>query len=227
MLARWLWLVFALLCASAPVARADTGIGLEIGLRAGYGLPLGKLADDGGDLNELVSGQIPLLLEVGYRVIPSLSLGIYGQYGFGFVGDELGDGCDASTQVSCSATDIRLGIQGLFHAAPKKQLDPWFGLGFGYEWLTLSVEGGGVETSITPSGFEFVSFQAGLDIQLGERFVLGPFLSFSLAQYADLSTDCSGAGISGACDAGLLSGEIRNKTLHEWLMFGLRGVLGL
>jgi hypothetical protein len=220
---RWLWLVAALGCGAWPTAVVHAqNTGFEAGLRLGYGIPLGDVTGEGGggDLADGIEGQIPIILDVGYRVIPQLFVGLYAQYGFGFVGDVIDAACDASSEISCSAHDIRLGIEGHFHFMPGEKLDPWIGLGLGYEWLTLGVEGGGAEVSITASGFEFFNLQAGLDIAASEHFYVGPFLSVSFAQYSDLSVDCSSNNF---CDGFGADGDIEETAIHEWLMLGVRG----
>ena len=195
-------------------ARAETGF--EAGARLGYGIALGEIAED-IDLSDGIEGQIPIWIDVGYRPIDALMVGLYFQYGIGLIEDEA---CDLDG-VDCSGNDIRLGIQAHYHISPEEQLDPWVGLGIGYEWLNRSVEAMGTEVSSTLEGFEFLNLQAGLDIAVAEHVKLGPFLSFSLGQYGSGSAECSG----GACSALEVFGaeaDIENKALHQWLVIGAR-----
>jgi hypothetical protein len=214
--------LFTLVLSAAGQVRAqEPGTGFEAGLRSGYLLPLGKMTGDSGeDLDQGISGAIPIWVDIGYRVVPQAFVGVYGQYAFGFMGDQLGPVCDASDQVSCSATTIRIGLQAHYHPIPESLANPWVGLGFGYEWLSFGVEGGGNEVTITGHGFEFANLQAGLDFKVTDNFYLGPALSFSLGQYSDVSADCSGAA-SMACASA--PEEIEDKALHEWLMLSVRG----
>jgi hypothetical protein len=202
--------------APPDVTQAQTGF--EAGARLGYGIAMGK-ADADDNLSDTVSGQVPIWLDVGYRPIEALMVGLFFQYGFGILGSELDD-CDIA-DASCSASDIRLGVQGHFHLRPREQLDPWLGLGIGYEWLTLSQEARGTEISGTASGFEFLNLQVGLDIRVLEHFVVGPFLSFSLGQFSSSSAECSGN--CGLISSGSVSGDIDDKGLHQWLLIGARG----
>jgi hypothetical protein len=205
--------------------------GFELGARLGYGVPMGKAEDEAdGDLSDGISGMIPLQLDVGYRVIPELSLGGYVMYGFGFTGDDISDACENADDVvgvtaSCSTHDVRLGIQAQFHFLPRKKRDPWRGGGAGYEWLTFGVDisGGGseVEVSATAKGFEFVNLQGGLDFKAARGLALGPFLSFSIGQYGETSSSCSGNACTGFDSPS--SGDIENKALHQWLLLGIRG----
>jgi hypothetical protein len=215
------WLAAAVLagCLFMPVAHAED-TGFEVGLRLGYGIPLGNTSGN-EKLSDGIGGQVPIIIDLGYRVIPNLFVGLYGQYGFSWVGGNVSDACDMSSEISCSAHDIRLGVEAQFHFLPRQKLDPWVGLGVGYEWMGISVEGGGVKVSMTPHGFEFVNLQAGLDILVAEHFYLGPFLSLSIAQYSDMSVDCSAGSV--LCNQFGAGGTIQDKALHEWLMLGVRG----
>jgi hypothetical protein len=202
--------------------------GFELGARAGYGIPLGQ-ADEDDDLSDGITGMIPLQLDVGYRVTPAFSLGGYAMYGFGIAGDDISEACDdlddlPGVSASCSTRDVRLGMQAQYHFSPRQDLDPWLGAGFGYEWLTMGFEasGGGEEfdVSVTGKGFEFINLQGGVDFTLAPGFALGPFLSFSVAQYSSTSSSCSGS----ACgDGDSDDGDIEEKALHHWLQLGIRG----
>jgi outer membrane protein W len=226
-LAKW-WVSGVLgLAVFAPVARAQAG-GFELGARLGYGIPMGKAVDDpDGALSTGIKGMIPLQLDLGYRVIPNLTVGGYVMYGFGLNGDDTQATCDlaqaSGADASCSTSDVRLGIQAHYHIAPTKKTDPWVGAGFGYEWLSLgfdaSLGGTSVKATSTTKGFEFLNLQGGVDFRAAPGFGIGPFLSFSLAQFGSFGGSCSGActGIT------IANGDITNKALHQWLLLGVRG----
>jgi len=201
--------------------------GFELGGRLGYGIPLGK-ADGDSDLSDGISGMVPLQLDLGYRATPALSVGGYLMYGFGFAGNTISDRCDVANatpgvSASCGAHDLRLGLQAQYHFIPKRKLDPWVGLGLGYEWLTLTVDasaaGQHADVSSTGKGFEFINLQGGLDFNLSPGFGLGPFLSFSVGQYSSTSSSCSG-DCTGVTET---SGDVADKAIHQWLLLGVRG----
>jgi hypothetical protein len=206
----------------------------ELGLRLGYAVPMGK-TDDDSDMTDGVSGQIPIWLDLGLRITPNVMLGLYGQYGIGMTGGNFGDTCDqqeaaasaAGVDFGCSVTDVRFGAQAHYHFTPKGDTDPWLGVGFGYEWLTfgVSAEGNGASASLssTGSGFEFVNFQLGLDVLAAPSFGIGPFLAFTLGQYDSYSNECTGLANCAAINAD--NGDIDNTALHQWLFFGVRGVV--
>lgn len=215
------------MAALGVVSPAEAG-GFELGARLGYGIPMGKAVDaTDGELSKTIKGMVPLQLDVGYRVIPNLTLGGYVMYGFGLLGDEISSSCDQSKalgiDVSCGVSDLRLGIQGQFHIMPTQDVDPWVGVGLGYEWLSFSSEvssgGRSQEVTLKAKGMEFLSLQGGADFNVAPGLGLGPFLSFSLGQYSSTSDSCSGecAGFTNESE------DIANKALHQWLLLGVRG----
>lgn len=200
----------------APAAVGDANAGVstdsgaaskkfKLGLRLGYALPMGDTAKD-SKLGDAVSGQVPIWIDAGYMVTPNILLGLYGQYGF--VGTK---NCD-----SCSAHDLRIGIQGQYHISPAEGVDPWVGLGIGYESLSASqknpLTGGDIDSGV--SGFEFLNLQGGADFKVTDAFSVGPFLSFSLGQFS--KTNLNGT-----------SQDITDKAIHEWFTFGAKGTFGL
>jgi hypothetical protein len=219
--------------AAATNARAETGI--EAAIRSGYGVPFGGGTDEGDTLSDSVIGQVPIWIDFGYRVLDPLFVGLYFQYGFGLLGSKYDGACEL--ELDCSASDVRFGVQAHYHFAPAETFDPWLGFGFGYEWLSIEIEGqlfnvddgegmSGVEFDFerTMSGLEYLSLHAGLDIRVTRRVTLGPFVSFSLAAYDDQTY----ASCSGRPDVCLRLGledddNIVEQGIHHWLMLGLRG----
>ena len=216
-------MVLAGAMSTTALAAEDTGF--DLGLRLGYGIPLGSLADAAitvagtnftvnSELNDVISGQVPIWIDAGYRFTPNFMAGIYFQYGFGFVPS---NGCPNGWD--CSAQDIRFGLQAQYRFMPRESFDPWLGVGFGYEWLDRSFSFQGVDGTFTVHGWEFLNLQGGVDFKVADSFGIGPFLSFSLGEYSSYSADISGLGVAGSG-----SGDIDNTALHEWLTLGVRGV---
>src|SRR5512140_2263112 len=127
---RW-WAVLVIL--GSGVARgADVTPGFGASLRLGYGAPMGKVtAGPNGDLASAFSGQVPIQVDLGYRVTPQLTLAVYGQYARSFVAERVG--CD-QPEVRCSAASLRGGVEVFWRFLPGRALDPWVGCGTGYEW---------------------------------------------------------------------------------------------
>lgn len=192
--------------------------GFELGLRVGYGVPLGTAfqipvgaTTQNAKWSDLISGMIPFWADLGYRIDPHWYVGGFFQFGLGFVPSSL-----CGSGASCSENDLRFGLNVHYHFLPDGPIDPWVGLGAAYEIWNLSGSGGGVSASSSLRGFEFGNAQLGADYKLSPGFGVGPFVTFSVAQFSDSSGSVSGLGSS--------SSSISNKGIHEWLIFGLRGV---
>jgi hypothetical protein len=199
----------------------------------GLGVPVGKAGkgSDGveRDLSDLTAFRAPFWVDIGYRVSKVSSYGAYAQFGVG----KTGDGCDGS----CDWSDIRLGAQGQWRLNADGSVDPWLGLGLGYEWLsyqTLSfIDVGadqvtGNQTLISKRTHELISgpeltLQAGLEFRVEDSLQIGPFLTASLGTYLgdcfkcdapvdvlDLSPCPGGSGVEGS-------------GVHSWIGFGIAG----
>jgi hypothetical protein len=115
-----------------PAAPTHTSHPFELGARLGVAVPMGHFVKPEAfalvgatfegpseSLSDAYSTSIPIAIDAGYRVLPGLILGIYGQYAF-ISGKSGNDGCPA--QVSClnrNAHDIAFGIQGQYHFLPQ------------------------------------------------------------------------------------------------------------
>ena len=201
--------------AAAPAASSGGGAedgppdtGFSLGARLGYALPLGS-ASHASPLNKELSGGIPIVLDGGYRVTPHVYIGLYFQFAPTFVSSDV-----CPSPASCSAKDIRFGFNARYHVSPKEKMDPWGGVGIGYEWASVSSTAGGRSSDSSLSGFEFLNLQVGIDFKATPRFRVGPMLGLSVAQYSSGSTTSGGTTVSA---------DIQEKTFHEWLFLGLRG----
>jgi hypothetical protein len=207
---------------SGNAARADaTPTGVEVGLRAGYGIPLGDAA--GGNpstsLSNVFSGMIPIQIDAGYRFTPNMMVGAFFQYGIASIASGGGTGtfgaaCSQSG-VSCSGSDMTFGAQFHYHLMPDQTIDPWAGIGVGYELANVSVSQGGQSASLGFSGFQFVNLQVGGDYKVMPNLGVGPFVQFSLGEFSSCSYGGAASSL-GSC-------SIQNTAMHEWLQFGIRG----
>jgi len=182
----------------APEPPAHGPGGFELGARLDAQLPLGE-AFSGTSLKSLASGQAALQLDAGWRVSPRWALGAFVRYGIAFV-----NGC--TQDVSCSANDLRVGVEGQLHLRPGAAVDPWIGLGAGYEWFSLSSSTSAVSTDVTFQGPTFALLDVGADLRLGDHAALGPYLEASAGQLR--STE---------------SGDLAGKRAHLWVGLGVRG----
>jgi hypothetical protein len=193
-----------------------------VGVRLGYGLPFGKVASDVA-MSDNFTGQIPVIIDAGYRFSPKVYVGLYFQYGFVSIkkGDVASsqaflDHATCSADADCSGSDVRFGLNLHYHIAPTAKVDPWLGLGIGYESISSKVSTSAGETDYSNKGVEIANIQAGLDCNVAPRLALGPFFSLSMAEFlTSWQTDP---------DSTL---AIDNKRIHGWAIIGLRGTYGL
>lgn len=215
----------ALLLTCAGGARAaDVGPshgGFEVAFRSGVLGPLGDVKatyvdPDGEVYSEHLSGyfavQFPLWLDLGYR-FDRVFVGAYGQYAFGLPGSYCRD---------CSSHGVRVGFELQWHPfdrlGDQLQVDPWFGVGFGYEWATSSSSA--YPHSITFQGWDFLRLGLGLDFAITNTLALGPFVEWSLGQFSQEEFTYSGCAY--CVNSGQGSVSIDRKALHFWLALGLK-----
>jgi hypothetical protein len=196
---RWVGLAGALLSSAAAAAESPSGSGFELALRASVAFPAGN-ASSNAPLSGPVGVQFPLALDVGYRIGEYVFVGVTGQYAFGTIGSA---SCDPGA--SCSEWGGQVGGEVLLHPLGRPAVDPWVGLGFGFEWLILSESSGGQSANASVGGFDWLVVTSGVDFALGP-VRLGPFVGFTMGEYTHLT-----------------SGEvITDKALHFWVSAGLK-----
>jgi hypothetical protein len=189
--------------------------GFEAGLRLGAALPMGKAGrdPDGADrkLGDLTSWRAPVWVDLAYRVSPTASYGVYGQIGFGGTGD----GCVGS----CEWEDLHIGAQGQWRFSPNSNIDPWLGVGVGWEsmsYRSLSLDTF-TQTTELLGGPELL-LQVGLELGVNDVLKLGPYLSAGVGSYLHDSYKCQPDGPD--CPAG---SSVAGSGVHTWLGFGLSG----
>jgi hypothetical protein len=188
--------------------------GLVLGGRIGFGFPTGNLANQ-LPMTDLVFDKIPLWLEVGYRFNRHVRTDLYFEFAPVGIKDVV---CFSG---SCTGDNFRVGIDFQYHTAPYGVVDPWFGFGFGWEWLHAPnvifqdpVTGNLFSIDQTWSGWELPLIEGGFDFPVAPNFTVGPYASFSLAEYTHYSQ--SGAlGLS-------FSQSISDRALHQWWQFGVK-----
>lgn len=187
---------------------------LQLGLRLGFGLPGGE-AIDGSKLSDSLIGQLPIWLDVGFKLSPHFVLGGYAQLGFLlFKSANARGGCP--DDVDCSGTDLRFGAQFQYTFAPAAPTRVWLGAGAGYEILRTSVDG----DSFSYHGWEFFNGQVGVDFATGPAAAVGPFFAFTSARFDRYSSDFGGQTDSGKITSG-------SRAFHNWVFLGIRGTTDL
>lgn len=177
---------------------------VSLGLRLGFAPAGGDVIKD-VKLSDGVKSQIPIQLDALYRLNQNIGVGGYFSYGFGQVASNA-----CAPGASCSASIMRLGLQGTYTLDPMGQLSPWAGVGFGYEWGRLKDDTG----SATLRGWELLNLQLGADYAVAPQLAVGPYVGLSIGQYSSV-------------DSGGASASIPDKATHEWFQVGVRGKFDL
>jgi hypothetical protein len=194
-----------------PVLVPKGHTGFQLALRPGLAIPFGEGGKDVA-MSDVLSPQIPLLIDIGGKIIPELFLGAYFGFAAGLPAGTTKDACDANGG-GCAAVRLNFGIEVVGHMMPRSQVDPWVGYGFGYETLGIGASSNGMLKSVGYGGLEFGRLMAGVDFRLTRVFGVGPFADLAVGQYSTVSVDGNSADI--ASDA---------KAAHLWLTVGARFV---
>jgi hypothetical protein len=204
---------------------------IVLGGRIGFELPLGDVVVD-YSLHDATSGLIPVGFDAVIQHRGGLELGLYAQVQPGFKGKAL-NGCG-----DCSVLGFRIGAQLNKHFNLTGTVDPWIGIGIGYQELSFSQKGKG--TGVTSSGgtrevdieyswsyraFPEALIQAGLDFGTGHlRF--GPLLSASISRYSSVNEElkCTSFGCSGL-ESSSSGNSIASsdRKVHAYIFIGVRG----
>lgn len=211
--------VCALTIAGAASAEAPPErVGFQMDIRTGYAIPGGDIANNvntnqGAKLSDYAGGQVPLLVDIGAKVIPMLFVGGYFGFGFGGPSGQMETLCN-SDGGSCLAVSVHLGVEAQVHFIPEGEVNPWLGYGIGYESLAFSHSGGSSsddDDTLSVSGWEYAHFMGGVDFRLSRVVGLGPFVDYSLGEYK-------------TAEVGSVSQDIPSTAMHSWLTLGVRVV---
>ena len=211
----------ALMCMSLS-AHADEERGLSAGVRVGYAFPLGS-AYSGRNLSDLEGGANPFWFDLGWRFNKNLYVGAFYQFAMTYPPNH-SCGVSGGVAQSCDGNDQRFGIDAAFHILPTNLVDPWVGLGIGYEFSRINSEQiVGNETSSTYEGWQ-IDLQAGADLRFSKRVPFGPYIDFGMGQFNwETQRDQNGKTLTDAVPNAPFSGHPNLETsVHEWLTLGLR-----
>jgi hypothetical protein len=188
--------------------------GPVFGMRLGYGIPSGRISDEGDPrLGDLIDHQIPIWLEMGYRFTPFLWGSLHGQISPTSVDYTYCAG------THCDAMNYRIGADLQLHLMPYGPFDPWLGIGFGYEWLNAEAfDDAGVFTDFTFSGWQLPLLEAGMDFSLSPSFALGPYVAWAPGTYHNV--DATQGGLT-------IRSRINDKAFHSWFQIGVKGTFKL
>ena len=190
----------------------------EMGARAGVSYPLGS-SISGKALADQVGPSFPFTFEIGVRALGRYELALVGQYAVGTVSALNASGCYTGNN-ACSASVGQVGIEFLYHPLGLARIDPFVGIGLGYEWLIARATIQGKNNDLAVSGWNWFVLQSGVEFPIGQLFRLGPYALLSVGQYQESSYTVTTA-------TGIQSGTspIAHQAAHLWLSVGIRIVL--
>lgn len=151
----------------APVKSA-----FEIGVGAGYTQGVGELGANLADLDDVAGPGGAVEVQLGYRIIPELTVGAYGT----FAGFDRGDALASDTTVMGAGA----GVQAVWHILPDREIDPWVSLGVGWKGLWLDPDSGKT-TSL--QGIDFARLQVGADYRISKDVAIAPVVGGSLGTF--------------------------------------------
>jgi hypothetical protein len=142
---------------------------LEVVIAGGYTQGAGG-AGLIGNIEDVAGPGGTVELQLGYRVSPRFSAGVYGAVARFRHGDAIGDGSRAYGATA--------GIQAVWHTSATRSVDPWLSAGIG--WRGLWIDRVGIPAS-SMQGIELLRLQLGIDYRLSPRLAVAPVISASLS----------------------------------------------
>jgi hypothetical protein len=198
-------LVLVALLATVTAAPQASDGGVQLAVRGAFNVPAGSI-DSRTNFNDGFAGFAPFGLEAGYRFDRHLYLGLFGEYGFGFVKN-----CAAG--LDCSAHTWALGLNGRYHFTVSPRLRTWLGFNAGYEWFTGDVSAPANNTaSVSAHGLRYFGGEMGLDLFVAPMVAVGPYFSGSVGEYSSESQTVNGTNATPSFE----------KAMHAFFQFGLR-----
>jgi hypothetical protein len=185
---------------SRDLPAANRAVELTIG--TGYAQGLGNVATRQAKLTDVGTAGGAVEGSVGYRLIPPLTLGVYGSGAMFGRGDQV----DSSANLY-SAT---AGVQADWHFLPSAHdLDPWVSLGSGWRGYWIHADQG--TTSI--QGLEMAKLRLGVDYRISPAVAISPVIGADLSLFLSQSNPASNGSFS----------NISSPNVNTFVFAGLLG----
>lgn len=138
---------------------------LELGVAPVYTQGFGMLQSGLGMPGIAMAG-IGVNVDVAYRVVPRLSLGVTGEY------------YELNAMRGTGARGLAGTLAATYHVDPYTRLDPWVQLGVGYRtlWETFP----GTTPTMLYHGLELAKLGVGLDLKASPAVAIGPMIGADL-----------------------------------------------
>lgn len=143
---------------------------LELKLGTGYTQGFGTIAPGRG-LGDVAGSGIGVSADVDYRVAPTWSFGVEGQYQ------------EFTSEQNSSARGAALNLGATYHFQPIVRGDPWLRLGAGYRWLWENDPTNATGISVVRHGFDLLTAKIGYDIRVSEDVALAPVIGADLTTF--------------------------------------------
>jgi hypothetical protein len=197
--------------AAAPLTAPTHAVELTIG--TGYAQAFGDVGNGQRKLTDISQGGGAVQLGVGYRILPALTLGVYGS----------GSTFSRADQVSGSANiySASAGVYTDYHFLPRlSQFDPWVSLGSGWLGYWTSNDTGSAPGTAPASalgttstqGVEWARLQIGVDYRIAQSVAISPVVGADLSTFFTQSTPASNG-----------SQNISSPTVNSFFFAGLQG----
>jgi len=163
---------------ASELAPATHAVELTVG--TGYAQAFGRIGANQPSFSDVSSAGGAVNVSVGYRLIPQLTIGGYGE-GSMF---SRGDGSDSSTNLYSAAA----GAKADWHFLPGgHELDPWVSLGTGWRGYWASADAG----TTALHGWTIAKRQVGIDYRLAQAVAISPVIGADLTTFFTQSTPTS------------------------------------
>jgi hypothetical protein len=196
-------------------------VGFQIDTRVSVQAPAGSLAN-GTSLSSILGVRAYWAFDLGWKVNEWLFVGGFLGASMGGEGSAVSQACQAASESlqdetgdtsssACLTLGVDLGAVAIASLNPTGSIDPWVGLGLGYEHQTFAYAGvkgqfDGVELPMLLTGVEWRTRAVNGTSLLG----IGPYLGATVEKYSSGSV----ATFEGSTAAG--------PATHTWIHIGLR-----
>jgi hypothetical protein len=160
-----------------------------------------SLASTGRRLRDYGSGGVGAELDLGYRILPEVMVGVFAQ-ATEFDGDSR-----LSTQTNVRS--VAAGVQGNWFLRPYRTANPWLGLASAYRrhWIVPDI--GGITQH---DGWEIARVQVGVDLRASREVSVAPYVAASIdAWFEETLPDQESRALDGPAVSGFLGAGVLGR----------------
>jgi hypothetical protein len=174
---------------------------VELTVGTGYAQGFGDVGSGVPKLTDMGQAGGAVQVGVGYRLIPQLTLGVYGAGAMFSRSDQI----DTSSNLYSASA----GVQADWHFLPSRhEFDPWVSLGAGWRGYWINADQG--TTSL--HGLQLAKLQVGVDYRVAPAISISPVVGADMSMFLTESTPGSNG-----------YRNIANPNVNTFLFAGLMG----